>query len=585
MQNNAQFAADVQELLALIRDDKSLNDFSHAFANKDDLEEFATKAEFSEFDQGTQVIKQGEKGESFYIVLEGQLRAIDVSKQTPRLLSYLTRGAIIGTYSFFSDSKIRNATIEVVTNTAKLAVFGEDDWFWLIGKNSRFEAMFEDIEENRLKQSYMEFPGRQWDEIVVLATKRHFTAYIASIYTPIILLIIPVISFLTIRLLGIELDIFTYGVIILGTLLFVVFAVVLALYNYFDWRNDDFIVTTKRVVHIERILFFGEQREDAPLTRIQDVTMISDVLDLIFDSDSIRITTAGVGIIEFNHIRNAENIRKAIFRERERSKTRVAASDVAALRQNIAHQIHLEDAIEKNVIPVAEFEGMVREQPKTYHYNRLLDYFIPRMKEVNDVNNSTIIIWRKHYYILFTNVLLPLLALLVSTYLFLSSLILIIPPFTAVGWIVQLILTVVMIVCSFWYLVKYDDWNKDVYMLTDTQIVDIESAAFRIRKTRREGTFDNIQGVYSEIPNFFYKFINLGDVIIETAGSEETFTFRKVFDPASVREEIFNRWAIYQQKERETQRDSTHKQMMVVLKEYHRIINNPHHAPPVNDGS
>lgn len=574
MQDDAQYAADVSELLELLRKDKFLKDFRDAFSEPEDLEAFAAKANFYEFDQGTQVIKQGDKGTSFFIIMDGQMRAIDVSESEPRLLNYLTRGAIVGTRALLSDIHTRTATVEIVTNIAKIAVFSQDDWYWLIGKNSRFEDMFQNLEQARIKRSNIDFPGRQWDEVVVAATKRHFTAYIASIHMPVILLMIPVLFFLTTGLLGIQFSsVFSITLVAAGTLFCVGLAALLAIYNYFDWRNDDFIVTTKRVVHIERILFFGEQREDAPLTRIQDVTLISDVLDLIFDSDTLRITTAGAGIIEFNHIREADHIRSVIFTERERAKARVAAADVAALRKNIAHQIHWEDELEQNVIPVAEAEGSLTQQTATYHYNPYIDYFIPRIKEINKMDDgSTIIIWRKHYYVLLTNIFLPFLAMLAATYFFLSALILWIPPFTVIGWPLTIALGVAVTFSYIWYLAKYDDWHKDVYIVTNTQIIDIESAAFRIRKTRREGTFDNIQGVYSEIPNIFYKLINLGDVIIETAGTEETFTFRKVFNPASVREEVFNRWAIYQQREREAQRDATNKQVMEVLKEYHKLV-------------
>jgi len=338
--------------------------------------------------------------------------------------------------------------------------------------------------------------------------------------------------------------------------------------------NDDFIVTTKRVVHIERVLFFGQQRKDAPLTRIQDVTMISNVLDLIFDSDTLQIATAGAGTITFNHISNAEHIRQVIFTERVRAKARVAVADVVALRQTIANQIHVNDELDKHVMDVAEPEGLVVHQPTTHHYNRIVDYFIPRIKEVNDTPDGTVIVWRKHYYVLLTNILLPILALLAAIYLFMASFILWLPPFTVLAWPVQATLGVIILACTFWYLVRYDDWNKDVYIVTNTQIIDIESAAFRVRKTKREGTFDNIQGVYSEIPNLFHKLLNLGDVVIETAGSDQTFTFEKVFNPASVTEEIFNRWATYQQKERENQRDATNRQVMDVLKEYHKLISN-----------
>ena len=573
MQEDLQREEHLQDLLTLLQKDKSLRDFRGAFTAPDDMVEFANRAQFALHDQGEQVIKQGERGDNFFIVLSGQLRAIDVSNQKPRLLGYFSSGAIVGERALLHD-RIRTATVEIVVG-ATLAWFSEEDWYWLIGRNSRFEDFFHTLEAYRIKQSAMDFPGRQYDEVVVASTKRHFTAFIAQLTYPAILLIAPIIIILAAQFFGVSLaTILADGLTLLMVLPFFIIAILLAIYNYFDWLNDDFIVTTKRVVHIERVLFFGQQRKDAPLTRIQDVTMISDILDLIFDSDTLQITTAGAGIITFNHIRNAELMRQVIFSERVRAKARVAAADVVALRHTIANQIHITDEREKHVMDVAEPEGLIVHQPTTHHYNRVVDYFIPRIKEVNDTPEGTVITWRKHYYVLFTNILPPMLALLAAVYLFIASFVLWLPPFTIFAWPIQVALGVIMLACAFWYLVKYDDWNKDVYIVTNTQIIDIESAAFRVRKTKREGTFDNIQGVYSEIPNLFYKLLNLGDVVIETAGSDQTFTFEKVFNPASVTEEIFNRWAIYQQKERENQRDATNRQVLDVLKEYHKLVSN-----------
>lgn len=572
MQEPLQYGEDVQELLSLLQKDKSLKNFRDAFTNPQDLEEFAKKASFSVHDQGTKVFRQGEKGSNFFIILSGQLRAVDQSHTKPRLLGYFTTGSIVGERALLHN-RVRTATVEVVVR-AKLAWFDEDAWYWLIGKNSRFRDYFENLEATRLKESARDFPGRQWDEVVVASTKRHFIAFIATLPVPLSLLIAPVVFFLAAQIFGLQfLAIIFENLTLLATLPFIGLAALIMVYNYFDWRNDDFIVTTKRVVHIERILFFGEQRKDAPLTRIQDMTMISDIFDIVFDSDSLRIATAGAGTIEFTHIRRANYIREVIFREQAKAKERVASADIAALRQNLAHQLQWdEEELEQNVMAVAEAEGTIQSQPKTRHYNRLVDYFIPRIKEVNESDEGTLVMWRKHYWVLFTHILLPTLALMGSVYLFIASFVLWLPPFGAiVATPIQFGLGLAILACIVWYLWEYDDWNKDVYIVTNTQIIDIESAAFRVRRTRREGTFDNIQGVYSEIPNFFYKLINLGDVVIETAGSEDTFTFKKVFDPAAVTEEVFNRWATYQQKQREQQRDSTHQQVMEVLREYHKL--------------
>ena len=106
------------------------------------------------------------------------------------------------------------------------------------------------------------------------------------------------------------------------------------------------------------------------------------------------------------------------------------------------------------------------------------------------------------------------------------------------------------------------------YFLSSSPLISCQSLCFsEFSRTAPKADICN--------SNIFYKLINLGDVIVETAGSEETLTFNKVFDPASVREEIFNRWAIYQQKQKEAVRDSTNQQVMDALREYHRLTSQP----------
>jgi uncharacterized membrane protein YdbT with pleckstrin-like domain len=579
MPENPQYEKNLQKLLELLRKERSLQIFREALS-PEDLEAFARKANFSVYEQAEQVIHQGERATFFFIILAGQLRAVDVSGETPRLLNYMDKGDTVGVRALMVEQP-RAATVEVVVN-ATLAFFDQDVWYWLIGKDSTIKDYFEDVEQSREQWSSRDFPGRQHDEVVVVFAKRHFIAYVATLPLPLILLIGPVLFFLVGQILGIEfISAITNGLTLLLTLPLIIIAVLLMIYNYFDWLNDDFIVTTKRVIHIERYLFFGQQRRDAPLARVQDVTAESDVLDLIFDSDNLKVTTAGSGVMVLDHVRRADHIRETIFRERERAKARIAAANIAAVRQNIANQLNWQDKLEENIMAVAEAEAYLTQEPSTHHYGRVLDYLIPRIKEVNETGKGTVIIWRKHYFVLLVNILGPTLSLLIFSFLFLASFLALLPPFAGLAWPFQLFFGLGILFSLGWYVWQYDDWRKDVYMVTNTQIIDIDSAAFRLRRTRREGTFDNIQAVYSEVPNIFYKLINLGNVIIETAGTEETFTFNKVFDPASVTREVFNRWSLYQQKQREAQRDATHGQVMDVLREYH-YLSGKSKSPPVN---
>ena len=573
MQDDIQRGKDIQELLTLLQSDK-MKEFRDAFPSPHELEEFANRADFETYDlAGYKMLRQGEMGDKFYIVMTGQLRAIDVSNpEKPKLLTYLTQGAIVGTRLLLNQTPKRSATVEVVTR-AKVAVFDAATWNWLLTKNPGLRTLFETLENSRLRQSMIDFPGQQLDEVVVVATKRHFVAFLATLPLPLTLLIAPILFFLAAELLNIGfLTVITETLSLLVVLPFIIVAGLLITYNYFDWRNDDLIVTTKRVIHIERILFYGEQRRDAPLARVQDVTTLSDIFDLIFDSDSLRIMTAGVGSIEIHHIRQADHVRQAILEQAEHAKARVAEADVSSLQRKIANQLDLDQGLPQNVLSVAEEEWNDRVvQTKTRHYNWVIDYFIPRIKEVDEINGTTVVTWRKHTYILLVNIILPTIALVTALYL--SFIVGPIAP-------LQILLGIAILASLVWYIWVYDDWHKDLYQVTDTQIIDIEAAAFRLRRSRRDGSFDSIQNVYTEVPNLFYKLLNMGNVIIETAGTEDTFTFRYVYDPTSVNKEVFNRWSLYQQRQREKARDATTKQVMDVLKEYHRLSQSAQRTPP-----
>jgi len=123
-----------------------------------------------------------------------------------------------------------------------------------------------------------------------------------------------------------------------------------------------------------------------------------------------------------------------------------------------------------------------------------------------------------------------------------------------------------------WFIYRYDDWHKDVYMVTSDRIVDVDSSAFRLRgEERREGTFDVIQNITYAIPGFFHKLLNMGDVTIETAGTEKTFTFQGVFDPSTVQQEIFNRTVAYQESRRQRDRVREDTRMAEWFGEYHHL--------------
>jgi uncharacterized membrane protein YdbT with pleckstrin-like domain len=556
----------IKILIPTLRSHQAFTAFSD-----EEVARFASGAEFRFYEQGARLIEQGDKGDEFFVVMSGQLRAIDTTYAPPHLLNYHTPGHIIGTRALFNNEP-RAASVEVVID-ALVAVFSRDDWEWLLHYQPRIETYFQGLESEFERRSSTDFPGRQWDEVVVTFTKRHLLAFFARLTLPLTILIAPLVFLIGVELLGITSLSITPGnlmLTILATLPFFIISGLLILYHYVDWRNDDFIVTTKRFIHIERKLLYGEERDEAPLTRIQDVTLSYPGFLDRFDYHNLEIKTAGAGDIWVNGVTKALAMKDAIFREKERALERVHAANMAATRQLLAQQLNWEEALEEPILAIAEVEGgITTEKPR--RLPGLLNYLWPQVKEVYE--DGTTILWRKHYWVLLSNIALPLPLFLVSSLLFVASLFAL-PPFgTLASLPLQVILGIVMLVCLLWYLWRYDGWRRDTYLVTETRIVDVASSPFRLRgETRSEGTFDDIQNITYDIPGFFSSLLNMGTVTIETAGSAETFTFKKVFDPSAIQQEIFNRMVMVQQRERQRKRDATTNELLRLIGEYQNLL-------------
>jgi hypothetical protein len=540
--------------------------------------ELAHRAKFDFVEQGVKVINQDEVGDTFFFVLDGQLRAIDISQEPPRLLNYIATGEFFGTRALLREDGLRSASVEVVTD-AHLAVFDKSDWDWLIHKDDRIETYFRNMERALDLQARQEFPGRQWDEVVAISVKRHVLELLARLAWPIGLLILPILFLTLIEILSVALlSALTSNLWLMALIVgpFVLIAAVMMIYAYFDWRNDDFIVTTKRVVHIERVLLYGEKRDEAPLVRIQDVSVVTyGLLEIFFDYHDLEVQTAGAGTIKIDGIPEAEKVREAIFSERRRAMERVSAADLSAIRGMLAGRLDLEEAVEKPVLAVAEAPATVTTEveERGIPIPGFIKYFFPRVKVTIEDEDGTAIMWHKHYFVLLWVTFLPLLCTALSAYLFLASLLGFVPFGDPAGPLVWGTLGVLTAVCFVWLLAKYDGWQRDKYLVTDRRIIDIEGTSFRLGgERRREGGFDTIQNITYDIPNFFWQLINMGNVVIETAGTEATFTFDMVYDPSGVQEQIFNRMILYQQRQRERERDSNSARLVEVIGEYHRLM-------------
>lgn len=570
MQDPKQKDAAVEALNSLLREHVALSALTG-----EQINDLAKAAEIKFVARDAVLTRQGDIDGRFFVVIEGQLRSRDTEASPARLLNLHPPGEIVGARALLGEGiRPRAATVEAETDSI-IAVYNKAWWDQLMVLQPGVLDYFRGLERHFEQRTGIDFPGRQPDEVVVVYSKRHVIAFIANLAWPLFFLIIALMVVLGDEFFGVTfLSAVTENLwlTIIGIIFPALLAILLAIYHYLDWRNDDFIVTSKRVIHIERVLLFRMERHEAPLTRIQNVTVKSHgLLDEVVGSRDIEIKTAGAGVIAFAELPRAHEFSEIILQEQARAKARSSAADIASLRRLMGERLNT--GPRATIMPPPARAGVKRLVPVFPRFS--FDYFLPRIREQRTMKTGerteTAIVWRKHYFILLGKIILPLLTILATFYLTVAALFSIPVLGSILGPVAGLLSFLALLLSILWYLWQYDGWRRDIYIVTETRIIDVESSPFRVRgEQQREGSFDSIQNIYYKIPNFLYTLINLGDVIIETAaGVGKNFTFVKVYGPSLVHEEVFERWDQYQRKREEKRRDDTNKQIVTALGEYH----------------
>jgi len=144
------------------------------------------------------------------------------------------------------------------------------------------------------------------------------------------------------------------------------------------------------------------------------------------------------------------------------------------------------------------------------------------------------IIYHKHPLILAAELWKQLVGIAVAIVLIAISPFL--PQYALVLLGVGVILLVILIALSTY---EYLDWKNDIYMVTSTQIFDLEKKPFG-QEQRKAANLDNITNISFVRPGLMASMFNFGTVTINTGPGGE-MKFFNVVDPPSVQQDIYRR--------------------------------------------
>ncbi len=352
----------------------------------------------------------------------------------------------------------------------------------------------------------------------------------------------------------------------------VVMAVLWAIYRYYDWGNDYYIVTDERIVWLERTLGIYDSRQEAPLVAVKSGETKSGQLGRWFGFGDV-ITETFMGQVFFRHIGKPAEIKNLIDSEHKLAIERQSTSDIHTIEGKIRQKIDPTQAatVPAMATPATQqpFSVMPMQETrlipeKLNPWQALLARFQMRRE------SNGIITYRKHLYILFRMTVVPAACFLGITFgtIILYSwrdqeLISLFTPRT-----IFLVGIGLSVLAGLWWFYRFIDWSNDIYRVTPDKIIDSERKPLGTELTK-SAPLENIIGLDYERLGLLGVMLNFGNVVINI-GTENKFIFYGIHNPAGAQKDIFN--YMYERRRKKQLSDTQQEQERVsnYIAAYHR---------------
>lgn len=505
-------------------------------------------------DPGEQLCRQADLGAKFFIIASGEavVRRVD-EHGLQRPVGMMRAGDSFGTTSLFLGEP-RDATVIAVSEVGFWEI-GRADFQELLTEYPRFRRQIQSAtpDEVRAKLNAPRYPWLDPGELVVYHCRRHWMVFARSMLLGTILITLYVLFI--VGLSRVTPKPLNLSVLILPLL---PVYVLVFLWHWFDWHNDYFAVSTRRITHRERVAFFYESRNEAPLDRVQNINIARGFLGQMLHFGDVTIETAAeIGSMLFDSIPWPEEMSEAIWTQTARAQSLRRATERQLIREALAAHMDVETTEPPpEVNPGEEMPVDYGEQPEASevragYFTRAIGWLVKRdMIPWVRVETPESVTWRKHWIFLLVRVICPLLLSIILGTASVLGFFGIPHQIVAFFPFYPFVILFLAMLAMGWLWWQFADWGDDQYIVTDQRIIDIEKRPFFFSEERREASLGMIQNVSLEVPSFLAATLHFGNVIVQTAGAGE-FTFDKVPNPHDVQSEIFQRMEAFREAQRQ----------------------------------
>lgn len=325
-----------------------------------------------------------------------------------------------------------------------------------------------------------------------------------------------------------------------------------AFYSFIDWSNDQLVLTNKRIIYdndtviIPKLIERRDQLQIA-IDDIQNVVARTDTYPkhwLKFGTVIVQSATATGNKIIFNSANKPKEAQDKIMAEVRKI-------------QGQSTEKKLEGLINTRVFKAPADKPPIKFRFQQKRFPEFFRWLIEENPTINEAKGE--VIWRAHWLMLIEALLVPVGFLFLGGFLILAATRL--GLFGTFGWVVAVIL--LLLAFLGWSAWEIEDHRNDMYILTPTNIIDIDKKPFG-PEDRRTASLGAVQNV-SFKTTFYSNFLGYGDVLVETAGGGGKFTFTHVPRPRDVVAQINDYLSTFKRGEKERNLNDT----VALLRHYH----------------
>jgi hypothetical protein len=540
--------------------------------NEEQIKSIASRFRLVRYQAQQTVIYEDMPGIKFFIVYKGQ---VEVSALVKKLFKAQEKVKLYtyGPGEFFGAEAIiyksKNRDVVKTNEESVLLVIDNVKFLEMLEEFPEVAEKFKLIVESRRFARKKQFPWLIAGESIQLMGRKHTYFLIRSLLLPIFLFLlsIPAIVYTFTILEPSSLAIFFR----IGSLLLMLGAFFGFIWNWIDWGNDYYIVTTQRILWLEKVVGLYESRNEAPLYTILTVDVKSSQAGRILNYGNVATRTY-TGIINMDRVNRPKELASFIEGHIKRMLLLSEDDKLGQFESDLKKALHKPDPTSPDLEELVIKKPDAKSKTKEGKSRSLRE----RMKYLLNVRfeQEGVIIYRKHWFLLVRRIWIAV-AGLVIWFLLLS---LVVsqksnPTFSSlVGTPLYLISFFIFIGVFAWLIYSYEDWRNDIYKLTPEQIFQIYRKPLG-SELKTSANIENILTIEHERENITGIMLNFGNVIVSVGDTK--IIFEGVKNPDQVHQDIADYQEALKRRKRDQNETRNRKRMVKWLMAYHQETQNP----------